>query len=224
MFIFSNLATSLDGKIATHSREFFPLGTPEDRRVMQVLRAKSDVVLFGASSLRTFKKPCIVYGSEALKITRQPANAILSSKLEGVSPKWPFFTKTGFHRILFVTTEAPSKTLVKFEKSSEIIVLKKPTPRLSTVQSVVRELELRGFRKTLVEGGGSVMWDFVRENLIDEYYVTLTPRLVGGVDSPTLVDGLGFTPSQVLNLKLARCKRVGGELYLVYKKTARRGP
>ena len=51
MFVRSNLAISLDGKIATASREMISLGTPYDRRLMQVFRKKSDVVLMGASTL-----------------------------------------------------------------------------------------------------------------------------------------------------------------------------
>ena len=62
MLVFSNLATSLDGKIATPSRVLYPLGTAEDRRQMQRLRARSDVVVFGASSLRAYRQPCIVSG------------------------------------------------------------------------------------------------------------------------------------------------------------------
>ena len=62
------------------------------------------------------------------------------------------------------------------------------------------------------------MWDFASQNLIDEYYVTLTPKIVGGENSPTLVEGLGFKPSEILDLKLARCRRVGDELYLTYRR------
>jgi riboflavin biosynthesis pyrimidine reductase len=84
MFVFSNLATSIDGKIASKDRGHFLLGTPEDRRLMQVLRAKSDVVVFGASTLRTHQRPCIVRPSEAKGLKRQPANAVISSRLEGM--------------------------------------------------------------------------------------------------------------------------------------------
>jgi riboflavin biosynthesis pyrimidine reductase len=44
IFVFSNLATSVDGKIATQSREFFPLGTPADWKQMQVLRREADAI------------------------------------------------------------------------------------------------------------------------------------------------------------------------------------
>jgi riboflavin biosynthesis pyrimidine reductase len=55
MFVFSNLATSLDGKIATVSRVHFPLGSPADRRQMLVLRKRADAVIVGASTLRAYQ-------------------------------------------------------------------------------------------------------------------------------------------------------------------------
>jgi riboflavin-specific deaminase-like protein len=217
MFIFSNLAISLDGKIATQSRAHFPLGTSADREQMHVLRAQSDAILMGASSLRAFKKPLLVPAAE------QRTNIIVSTTLKNISPAWKFFTDRSIPRLLFVGPSVSRTHLKKFEKSSELFILKKPTSKLSTATQVVRELEKRGIKNLLVEGGGSLMWDFVSENLIDEYHVTVTPRLLGGTESPTLVDGPGFEPSQVLNLKLSQCRVVGDELYLIYRKTKKRG-
>ena len=87
MFIFSNLATSLDGKIATSNRGHFPLGTPADRKQMQVLRKKADAIIQGAGTLRAYRLPLLVSDSK-----RQPLNIVLSSKLEGCISKWGFFT------------------------------------------------------------------------------------------------------------------------------------
>ena len=221
MFVFSNLATSVDGKIATSSRELFSLGTPEDRREMQRLRAQSDVVLFGASSLRAYRKPCTLLPAYLKRGAKQPANAVLSSTLQGISPEWPFFKQSGFHRILFVSERAPAARLRKFARSCEIVVLPEATARASTAVRVLATLADRGYGKVLVEGGGQVMWDFVRENLIDEYHVTLTPLLIGGTEAPTLVDGQGFDPRGVLRLRLKECRRVGDELYLVYGRKGR---
>jgi len=219
MHVLSNLAVSLDGKIATTSRVFFPLGTPYDRQMMQVIRKKADAILFGAATLRTFQKPCLVQ-----RARRQPINVILSSSLEGISPKWPFFTRNGFRRVLLVGESAPASRMRLFEKTCEIHQLKKPTAKKPTAVQVIDCLASLGVKRLLVEGGGGVMWDFAQQNLIDEYYVTITPRIVGGSNAPTLVDGAGFEPRDVLNLKLMRCRRVGDELYLTYRKTAKRGP
>lgn len=217
MFVFSNLATSLDGKIATSSREPFYLGTPADRRQMQVLRKKCDILLMGAGTLRAYQKFCGVRGASAAK---QPANAIVSASLEGVSPDWEFFRDPELKRILFVTSPQRLSAAHRrvFEKSSQIIDLEPATTRRPTSVQIMKALKARGYKSLLVEGGGEMMWHFASQNLIDEYNVTLTPKIVGGSESPTLVEGQGFLPHQILELKLHRCRRLGDELYLVYKK------
>lgn len=218
MFIFSNLATSLDGKIATSSRVHFPLGTAEDRRQMQRLLRECDAVLMGASTLRAYRKPRTATG-----MPKPPVNVILSSSLKGVSPDWPFFRDAAVPRILVVGHSATARALKPFAEKSDIIQLKKPTARRPLAVQVVEELSKRGVRRLLVEGGGSVMWDFVSANLIDEYHVTLTPRLLGGTEAPTLVDGPGFPPEEVVNLKLEQCRVLGDELYLIYRRASKRG-
>ncbi len=61
------------------------------------------------------------------------------------------------------------------------------------------------------------MWDFSSAHLIQEYHVTLTPKIIGGATAATLVDGRGFLPKEILNLKLKQCRVIGNEIYLVYQ-------
>lgn len=210
MFVFSNLATSLDGKIATRSRVLHPLGTPEDRRQMQRLRREADAIVTGAATLRAYRKPYGVSGAE-----RQPWNVIVSSRLEGISPSWPFFRDARVPRLLLVRRDTPAAVLKRFAKSCEIDFLPASKP---AADAVVASLARRGVKRLLVEGGGGLMWDFASRDLIDEFHVTLTPKLVGGVDAPTLVDGKGFDPKGVRDLKLVQCRVVGDELYLIYRR------
>lgn len=218
MFVFSNLAISADGKIATFQRDFFNLGTPADRKQMQVLRKRSDAILMGASTLRTHRAYCSVRGAK-----HQPANVIFSHALEGISPDWPFFEYEGGRRILLLKQKLSARRRQAFERSCEVIPLQSGAGSGGMAIEAMRVLGQLGFSRLLVEGGGELMWDFASRNLIDEYHVTVTPRIVGGREAPTMVDGFGFSSAQVLNLKLARCRRLGDELYLTYRKTAKRG-
>lgn len=206
MFIFSNLATSLDGKIATRTREYFPLGSAADRKQMQVLRSKCDAILIGASTLRTFRRPCRAQGNPS-----QPVNVIVSSKLEGVSPTWAFFKPKDVRRILFVTGKLAPSRLKAFSKNSEVVKIQSPI-----ASNVVKELRKRGVKRLLLEGGGEIIWEFSKQCLIDEYHVTLTPWVLGGKTAPTLVDGVGFSKEDALHLKLKKCRRVKNELFLTY--------
>jgi riboflavin biosynthesis pyrimidine reductase len=121
MLIFSNLATSIDGKIATASRAYYPLGTREDRRVMGVLRAQSDAIIVGAGTLRTFHEPMLVDVEGAAKTKKptrrkkQPINCVVSSNLEGISPKWTFFTDRQIRRILFTQVGTSQKRIDLFK-------------------------------------------------------------------------------------------------------------
>ncbi len=215
MFIFSNLATSIDGKIATATREHFPLGTPEDRKQMMVLRRRSDAILMGASTLRAYQKPLIVSKSE-----KQPLNVILSSNLDGLDPEWTFFTDQRIERVLIVSDKISNEKCLPFLKSSKIERMDSNQPMGS---AIIQILEKYGVKNLLVEGGGAVMWYFVEHDLIDEYHLTITPRALGGTEAPTLIDGVGLSAENVLNLKLKEARIIENEVFLVYSKTGKRG-
>ena len=219
IFVFSNLATSLDGKIAPERGGLFHLGTPEDRRQMIRLRDEADAVLFGASTLRAWRRPCRASPGR----DPQPLNVVLSSRLEGFSRRWPFFTDPGLRRLLIVSAEAPAARVREFSRGSEVLKLRKPSRARTIAAQVLEAMAERGVRRLLVEGGGSVMAEFARHDRIDEYHVTLTPRILGGSQAPTLVDGRGLLPRESLQLKLVQCRPVGDELYLIYRRTGKRG-
>jgi len=70
----------------------------------------------------------------------------------------------------------------------------------------------------LVEGGGTTNWAFVKENLVDEAIITITPYLVGGINATTLVDGDGFsTITKSIKLKLKNVTKTKNEVVLHYE-------
>jgi len=54
--------------------------------------------------------------------------------------------------------------------------------------------------------------------LVNEIHVTLCPLIFGGRDAPTMADGRGFDVlADAASLKLKSQKRIGDELFLIYK-------
>jgi riboflavin-specific deaminase-like protein len=206
--VFSNLAISVDGKIATESREMISLGSPKDLRLLRKLRNGADAVVFGAEVLRAFRGACL-----PLDPKQRIVNAVLSHRLDRIDPKWPFFSNERIDRILYVTEKLPSARLRTFAKTCEIVRIDPD----SIAKAILGDLAKRGHRRIAVEGGGALMWEFVRTDRIEEYFVTVVPRIVGGKNAPTMVDGAGFGPAQLRNLRLKRSRRVGSELFLVYE-------
>ena len=86
------------------------------------------------------------------------------------------------------------------------------------LKQLLRTLLKNGIKRILLEGGGTTNWSFVKYNLIDEAIITLTPYIVGGKDSISLVEGVGFKNLDVsTNLKLVKVKKIRNELVLFYK-------
>jgi riboflavin biosynthesis pyrimidine reductase len=82
--------------------------------------------------------------------------------------------------------------------------------------ALLRRLKRRGVNRLLVEGGGEVNWNFIEADLVDELYVTITPRLLGGRDAPTLLEGPGLSMREQRALRLLELHREGDELYCRY--------
>ena len=57
---------------------------------------------------------------------------------------------------------------------------------------LMKKLSSKKIKTILVEGGGTVNWEFIKNNLFDELIVTLSPFLIGGTDSISFVEGKGF--------------------------------
>ena len=54
------------------------------------------------------------------------------------------------------------------------------------------ELDSRGVKTLLVEGGSEVIWSFFDAGLVDEYKVFIGGLVIGGTTSPTPAGGPGF--------------------------------
>jgi len=213
-----NMAMSLDGKITTYRREDIALGTDHDRRTMDVLRADVDAVIVGSGTVKHDGFPIIIRYEdlEAQRIARglppHPTNVTLSRSLDMPSTR-PFFRHPETDKIVFTTRAAPSARIKRFTKYAEVIVL--PGRNISPMR-VLDHLKRRGIERVLLEGGGEVHFAFAKEGVVDDVYITITPRLIGGATTPTILDGKGFLAAHHLKLELVSCERVGDELFLKY--------
>ena len=108
------------------------------------------------------------------------------------------------------------KNLRKLEKFSvQIIVCGKYKVNIKKLLSILKK---KGIKNILVEGGGTINWAFVKENLVDEAIITITPYLVGGITATTLVDGDGFsTITKSIKLKLKNISKMKNEVILHYE-------
>ena len=119
--------------------------------------------------------------------------------------------------IIVVSKKITDVNLSKLKKLPvEIIISGENSVNLKLL---MKKLSTKKIKTILVEGGGTVNWEFIKNNIFDELIVTISPYLIGGNDSTSFVEGKGF--AKITNspkLKLKSIKRLKNYLVLNYLK------
>ncbi len=91
--------------------------------------------------------------------------------------------------------------------------------RKNSIKSLISELNKKGYIHVLVEGGPTLLASFLKENLIDQIFLTIAPKIFGNENSSTLtlVENYLFPKKEIKNLSLLSVKRIKNELFLHYK-------
>ena len=81
------------------------------------------------------------------------------------------------------------------------------------------QLHKKGYKHVLVEGGPTLLGSFLKENLVDEIFLTIAPKIYGTQNLTTLnlVEGILFPPNDIKKLKLLSVKKSEDELFLRYE-------
>jgi riboflavin-specific deaminase-like protein len=208
MRVFANLAISLDGKIADLKSPHKTLGTTFDKKMMEQIRHQAEVVVIGAQTLRIFQKPIKAKNKKG----RFLVNAVVSQS-GVIDASLPFWKDPSIIRFLFTSEKSYLKALESSQDRAFVIVAGKETVE---PQEILGAFQKAGFQNVLVEGGGELMHSFIKSGLLQELYLTLTPKILGGRKNPTLVGG-NDTLSPWSQTKLLSLKKVKDEIYLHYR-------
>ncbi|MBM3895029.1 MAG: 2,5-diamino-6-(ribosylamino)-4(3H)-pyrimidinone 5'-phosphate reductase [Thaumarchaeota archaeon] len=206
-------ATSLDGKIATKSGDS-RFSSKKDKMRVYKLRATVDAILVGKNTVRRDDPILTVHQVKG----KNPTRIILDSKATISTRSRIIKTCNKIPTIIAVSKKAPKKNLAKLEKFPlKVIVLGNNTVN---IKKLLQNLWQLGIRKILVEGGGTVNWEFVNQNLFDEIIITVTPFLVGGDDSVSIIKGKGFSKiTKSRKLQLEKILHLKNEVVLHYTKS-----
>ena len=204
-------AITLDGKLATRTGDS-KLSSKKDKIRVHKLRSKVDAILIGKNTVKIDDPLLSVHNIKK----KNPIRIILDSNATIRTSSRILKTCSKIPTIIVVTKKAQKKNLQKLEKFPvQIVVCGNNTVSIKKLLVVLKK---KGIKNILVEGGGTTNWAFVKENLVDEAVITITPYLVGGIDATTLVDGDGFsTITKSIRLKLKNVKKMKNEVVLHYQ-------
>jgi len=210
-YVILSAAISLDGKLATRTGDS-KLSTKKDKIRVHKLRSKVDAILVGKNTVEIDDPLLTVQGMKG----KNPIRVILDSNATIRASSQILRTCSKIPTMIAVSKMANKKNLEKLKKFP--VMVEVCGDKKINVKKLLKILKEKNIKNILVEGGGITNWTFVKENLVDEAIITITPYILGGNMSPTLVDGNGFSLiTKSPKLKLKSVTKIKSEVILHYE-------
>jgi 2,5-diamino-6-(ribosylamino)-4(3H)-pyrimidinone 5'-phosphate reductase len=203
---------SADGKIALPTRKQVRISCDEDIKRMHQLRNDCDAVLVGVDTILA-DDPKLTVKEAYVSHPKQPLRVVLDSKGRTPPDALVFNTVT---KTVVITTKGKEKRF----KGSHIEVVGCSTNKngFLDVHEVLEILFKRGVQKLLVEGGGTVIWNFLVNKVVDDMFIYIGPCIIGGASTPTVADGKGIrNEAEIISLQIVEMKRLGPGLLVHYQ-------
>lgn len=233
------LAMSADGKIADAGRSPARFSSPTDKAHLEQQIAVADAVIFGAGTLRAYgttikvSAPQLLQQRKQFSLAPQPVQILVSLEAN-IDPQLRFFSQPVPRWLL--TSSVGAKSWQGRPEFEQIIVCEEK-PGVRSQESGARsqesgdffphssinwtdalqQLASLGVKRLAVLGGGQLVASMLAADLIDEFWLTVCPLILGGASSPTPVEGMGFDSPLAPRLELISVQAKDGEVFLHYR-------
>ncbi|WP_017316388.1 RibD family protein [Mastigocladopsis repens] len=213
------LAMSADGKIADVTRSPARFGSTTDKAHLEEQISIGDAVLFGASTLRAYGTTLTVSHPQLLQQRiqagkpPQPVHIVITHSAN-LNPEMHFFEQPVNRWLL--TTKAGALFWQGRREFEQILVFETPTAKID-INAALQYLTTLGIKHLAVLGGGELVASMLELDLIDEFWFTVCPLIIGGATAPTPVEGNGFFAQLAKRLQLVEVYTIEQEVFLHYR-------
>jgi len=176
-----NFVASIDGAATDHGLSG-GLSGHADKRVFDLLRRLSDVILVGAGTVRAegYGAMRLDPGSVQLRrangLTDHPVFAIVSGTL-GLDPESPVFTDAPVKAIVVTIGASSHMKKEAFSRVADVLVCGE---KALDVNVMLDAFAKRGLQQVLCEGGPTLFGTLLGADRVDELCLTISPLLEAG--------------------------------------------
>lgn len=207
--------SSIDGKISVgkgiSSKEF---GTYLPKNLdleLHKIRSRVDGILVSINTVLT-DNPSITV--RKLTAKKSPTRILLDRK--GKVPKESKILNKEAETIILTSRYGFKKLKKKTRPNIKIIVCKEKDNEID-LNDAFRKLKENKINMILIEGGGTLNQSLFRKNLVDKFIIFYFPIIVGGKNTPTVVDGVNSFYPHLIKMKLKNLKKIGNVIISAYE-------
>lgn len=205
-------AMTLDGKIATRTGDSKWVTGEAARMCVQRLREEYMGIMVGIGTVLADDPMlnCRLVGA-----VRQPVRIVVDSALR-IPLESQLVRTAGSYRIWVACTVSGEKEKQEELERRGVEVLRcKERDGKVDLADFARLMGEKGIDGVLVEGGGELNYSLIRQGLVDEVYAFVAPKLLGGREAKTPVEGIGAeNMSEAVGLGKFRVESFGEDILL----------
>lgn len=183
----ANFVSSVDGRAAIGGRSG-PLSNEGDRALFHALREQVDAVMAGTRTVGVERYGRLIRDPDsrrrrAERGLRPEPLAVVVSRSGEIPYESALFSEPEARIVEFTGARVPRPVAAQ----RELVSLE---PDEVTLTRVMRLLRVKfGVRTLLCEGGPTLFGALVAEDLVDELFLTVSPKLAGGENNPAILTG-----------------------------------
>ncbi|GAA3766748.1 dihydrofolate reductase family protein [Streptomyces chiangmaiensis] len=217
-YVLLSAAVSLDGFLDDTGPARLLLSGPEDFDRVDEVRATSDAILVGAGTLRTDNPRLLVNSPErraarvAAGLPEYPLKVTVSASGD-LDPDAQFW-HTGGAKTLYTTDKEAERLRGLLPADVDVVALGPDVEWRAVLDHLGN---VKGVRRLMVEGGGRVHTQLLRQGLADELQLAVAPLLVGQAEAPRMFGPGAYPPGR---MRLLETRTVGDVVLLRYVPTA----
>ncbi|MFM7558009.1 MAG: bifunctional diaminohydroxyphosphoribosylaminopyrimidine deaminase/5-amino-6-(5-phosphoribosylamino)uracil reductase RibD [Alphaproteobacteria bacterium] len=191
-FTTMKIASSFDGKIATKNQHSKWITCQKSREFSHNLRSKNQAIIIGGRSIKA-DDPILNTRLEGL-MDLSPIPIIISKNLD-FSFQEKIFTENKSTQKIIITTEnnfnknSNLQNWLKLNDGHQALYIKDLEGRnhnFINLKLALQELIKFNINSVLIEGGGQIFSEFLRQNLVDELVWIKSPIIIGNDGIPAI--------------------------------------
>lgn len=205
-------AMTLDGKTATVSGHSKWITGEESRNEVHRMRSLYQAILVGK---KTVESDDCMLNNRIEKSAYQPIRIVTDSKASLSTDYRIFSTAKEQRTILAHTMEAPLRKIESFNEMGVETICCESADGQVEMKDLFRQLGTKGINSILVEGGSEVNYSIIHNQLADEVFFFIAPKVVGGKSAPGPIGGKGIdTMDMAEELYIKDVVRIGDDIMI----------
>ncbi|MFB6772786.1 RibD family protein [Streptomyces sp. NPDC056337] len=215
-YVVLSAAMSVDGYLDDASPERLRLSNAADFDRVDQVRAESDAILIGATTMRK-DNPRLLVNSEERRAQRvaegKPAYPlkVTVTRTGDLSADLSFWHHGG-EKLVFTVDDAVEKVRATLGDLAAVISV---GPELDW-GLVLDDLGRRGIGRLMVEGGGTIHTQLMAADLADEVHLAIAPLLVGQPEAARFLSTADYPGGSTARMKVLEVRAIDDVVFVRY--------